>query len=124
MADALLLALIRIWGHEVHVARTATQAVEAVQTHPPDVVLVEVMPHTEDGYRLAWQLGEREECRGAALITVGDWTEEAGDRRRQPGFSAHLTRPVAAGALWGLFLRLAEEKSSAVRPDAVWSGPG
>jgi DNA-binding response OmpR family regulator len=48
-----LALLLRLWGHDVRVARTGRQALEAALSFRPDVALVELALPELDGHQLA-----------------------------------------------------------------------
>ena len=103
-ADSLAL-LLRLWGHEVRVARTGPQALAAALSWSPDVALVEVVLPELDGYRLARHL------RGHGVVLVA-LSGQAGERHRrrcaEAGFALALVKPVDPEELRAVLGQLTE----------------
>ncbi len=93
-AESLALVL-RLDGHEVHLAHDGPAALEAFEHQRPDVVFLDIGLPGLNGYQVARRLREQtasEELRLVALTGYG----QAEDRRRsrEAGFDLHLTKPV------------------------------
>jgi PAS domain S-box-containing protein len=91
--EMLALAL-RLQGHEVFEAATASAGLEAAGRHTPDVVLVDIGLPDRDGYEVGRQLREKLGD-GLRLIAVTGYGQPR-DRARssEVGFDAHLVKPV------------------------------
>jgi signal transduction histidine kinase/ActR/RegA family two-component response regulator len=100
-ADAadMLVEALRSDARAVAIARDGLEALRAVTSFDPDVVLIDIGLPVMDGYELAARLREREAQRPSArrlrLIAVTGYGQEA-DRRRSKaaGMDAHLVKPV------------------------------
>jgi CheY-like chemotaxis protein len=93
-AADMLLAALRLDGYAVSVAYNGTQAVEAVGSFHPKVVLLDIGMPDLDGFEVASLI--RALQLPLALIAVTGWGQD--DDRRQSaavGFDAHLVKPVA-----------------------------
>lgn len=100
-ADSLAL-LLPLWGHEVVVARTGPDALDAAQGYRPDVLLAEVVLPGINGFDLATRL-RNEHPAGTVLVALtvmGDPTSS--ERVRRAGYHHHLVKPVAPDELQGL----------------------
>jgi CheY-like chemotaxis protein len=87
--------LLELCGHEVGVAYTGPDGVEAAARLRPDVVVCDIGLPGMDGYEVATALRGREETARAKLIAVTGYGRDE-DRRRalEAGFDRHLTKPV------------------------------
>ena len=68
-ADSLSL-LLRLYGHEVPVARTGPTALEMASAFRPDVVLLDIGLPGMDGYQVARRLRERPEFKDVMLCAL------------------------------------------------------
>lgn len=96
-AIGMLLSLL---GHEVHMAHSGKDAIEAARKLRPDVVLLDIGLPGMDGYAVARCLRERPEVNGLRLIAVSGYGQEEDlARSKAAGFDHHLVKPVSAEAL-------------------------
>ena len=93
-ADSLAL-LLGFHGHEVCVVADGQQAVDAVATFKPDIVLLDIGMPRLNGYDVARQLRSRAELAHVRLIALTGWGQPR-DRARafDAGFDVHLTKPL------------------------------
>lgn len=103
-ADTLSL-LLRLYGHEVQVARSGEAALELSQTTRPDVVLLDIGLPGMDGYQVAKQLRERPEFKDVVMCALTGYTPSESDRQRQQetGFYHYYVKPVDLDDLLDLF---------------------
>jgi CheY-like chemotaxis protein len=102
-----LAVLLRIYGHEVDVARDGPTALRLAAAAPPDVALLDLdLPGGMDGYEVARRLREQEADKLPLLIAVTGYGQEE-DRRRsaEAGIHLHLLKPVDGEALNRLLQR-------------------
>ena len=102
-----LAALLRIYGHEVQVARDGPTALRLAADQPPDVGLLDLgLPGGMDGYEVARRLREQEVDKLPHLIAVTGYDRDE-DRRRskEAGIHLHLLKPVDGEALNRLLQR-------------------
>lgn len=94
-AAASLSMLLKISGHETHLAHDGLAAVEAVAALHPDVVLLDIGLPKMDGYAAARRIREQPGGADLLLIALTGWGQEE-DRRKSSdaGFDAHLVKPV------------------------------
>jgi PAS domain S-box-containing protein len=91
-AESLRL-LLEILGHQVALARSGPEGVQAARTWQPDVVLCDIGLPGLDGYGVARAL--RQTSTTARLIAVTGYGKEEDRRRsREAGFDHHLVKPA------------------------------
>lgn len=106
--DSLSL-LLRLYGHEVHLARTGPTALELASTFRPDVVLLDIGLPGMDGYQVARHLRERPEFENVVMCALTGYTPSEADRHRQlvHGFDHYYVKPVDLDTLLELFKTIA-----------------
>ena len=95
--------LLRIWGHDVRVARNGEAALAVVATFAPDVFLLDIGMPRMNGYELAGQF--REYFRESLMVAVTGYADE--DHRAlgdKAGFDLYLAKPVDPAVLESLLL--------------------
>lgn len=93
-ADSLAI-LLTAAGHEIRVAYSACEAIEAIRSFVPQVAFLDIgMPHVS-GYELAAKLRAETSLTDTRLVALTGWGEEA-DRLRSyaAGFDMHITKPI------------------------------
>lgn len=90
----LLAELITSWGHDVHVARTGTEAIQVSQQRRSDVVFLDLGLPDVDGYEVARRIRSLhpQQCHIVALTGFSDVTRR--DTARAAGCSGFLVKPV------------------------------
>lgn len=96
--------LLRLYGHEVRVARTGPSALELAAELHPNLVLLDVGLPGMDGYEVARQLRANPELTGMTLCALSGYTPSEADRHRpqQAGFDHHFVKPITMAMLTGL----------------------
>jgi len=98
-----LAMLLRLKGHEVHVAYDGPAGVALVLKATPDCVLVDIGLPGIDGYEVAKRLRAHDrsmQMNGMLLIALtGYGQDEDRIRSEQAGFDHHLVKPVAQNVL-------------------------
>jgi PAS domain S-box-containing protein len=98
--------LLRLWGHHVQLAHNGPEALQAVKTYQPEVVLLDIGLPGMNGYDVAQQLRQQPELQNAVLIAVTGYGQDEDRRRsRGAGFDHHLTKPVDPESLQSLLAR-------------------
>ncbi len=93
-ADSMALFLGML-GHEVRLAATGPEGVEAARAWRPDVVLCDIGLPGLDGYGVARELRlHPTTARVRLLALTGYGTEEDRRRSREAGFDHHLVKPA------------------------------
>jgi CheY-like chemotaxis protein len=112
-ADSLAI-LLRLWGHDVHIARTGPLALEAAPKFRPDLALIDLMLPGMDGYRVARSMRDHEELRDTMLIAVTGFADKSHRELGQDaGFTRYLIKPLDLDELQGILTTLAAEKTCA-----------
>ncbi len=98
--------LLGLLGHEVRVAHTGPEGVEAARKHRPEVVLLDIGLPGMDGYQVAGALRRADSSRDALIIGVSGYGQDQDRRRSQEaGFDHHLIKPVDFDLLLTLLTR-------------------
>jgi CheY-like chemotaxis protein len=99
-AAASLALLLRLDGHEVHVAGNGGMALRVAQDWPPDVVLLDIGLPGLDGYEVAKRLRARAAGMKPLLIAITGYGRDE-DRRRsaEAGIDLHLLKPADPAGL-------------------------
>jgi len=98
-ADSLAV-MLRLAGHEVHVAHDGRAAVEAAGWFRPDVALLDIGMPQLNGYEAARLIRGRPHGRAVVLVAVTGWGQDEDKRRAaEAGFNHHLTKPADPAAL-------------------------
>jgi CheY-like chemotaxis protein len=88
--------LLRMWGYQAEAAYDELGAIRAAETHPPQVVLLDLGLTGTDGYELARLLRERPGLANVPIVAVTGYGGENERKRTQAaGFRDHLVKPVA-----------------------------
>ncbi|HEV8578426.1 MAG TPA: ATP-binding protein [Thermoanaerobaculia bacterium] len=99
-----LSVLLQLWGHEVHVACNAQEALQlSASQQRPDAVLLDIGLPGMDGYELAKQLRGLPDWQRVLLVAVTGYGQGEDRRRsREAGFAHHLVKPVEPAKLHSL----------------------
>ena len=94
-AAATMRDFLELSGHEVELASSGADGVEAARLFHPQVVLCDIGLPGMDGFEVAAELRRDPATADAQLIAVTGYGREE-DRRRSKaaGFDLHLTKPV------------------------------
>jgi len=108
-ADSLRL-LLELSGHEVAVAYSGHDGVQAAEQYQPEVVLCDIGLPGLDGYGVARKLRDNPTTATARLIAVTAYGHDE-DRRRshEAGFDLHVVKPVEPAALGKLLAEFQSE---------------
>jgi CheY-like chemotaxis protein/anti-sigma regulatory factor (Ser/Thr protein kinase) len=89
-----LARLLRMLGHETHMAHDGPEGLEAARNYRPDVILLDIGLPRLDGYVVARTL-RHEGFQDTLIIAISGYGQEE-DRRRslEAGMNHHLTKPV------------------------------
>jgi PAS domain S-box-containing protein len=102
-----LARMLTLFGHDVQVADSVGSAVQAIESHPFDVVVSDIGLPDGSGLDLMRDVRRRHEIRGVVLSGFG--MEEDVRRSLDAGFSMHLTKPVTPDELNDAIVRVAAE---------------
>ncbi|MEA2599515.1 MAG: hypothetical protein QOF89_507 [Acidobacteriota bacterium] len=94
-AAATMRDFLELSGHEVQLAASGTDGVEAARQFHPEVVLCDIGLPGMTGFEVAEELRRDPATRSAKLIAVtGYGRDEDRQRSKEAGFDLHLTKPV------------------------------
>ena len=94
-AGETLAMLLRLDGHEVHVATDGLEAVELFGRVSPEVVILDIGMPGLSGHEVARRIRESKPSAPVTLIAVTGWGQKADkDRAAASGFDHHFTKPV------------------------------
>ena len=93
-ADSLAM-LLEITGNKTFMAHDGVEAVEAIEKHRPEVVLLDIGLPKLDGHEVCRRVREQPWGKDIVVIALTGWGQED-DRRRseEAGFNGHLVKPV------------------------------
>lgn len=102
-AAATMRDFLELFGHEVELAASGLDGVQAARKFHPEVVLCDLGLPGMDGFEVAAELRRDPETASAKLIAVTGYGRDE-DRRRskEAGFDLHLTKPVDPAQLKAL----------------------
>ena len=102
-AGDTLAMLLRLDGHEVHVATDGLEAVEMFARVQPEVVILDIGMPGLSGHEVARRIRDSRSEQPVILIAVTGWGQKADkDRAAESGFDHHFTKPVEPTVLSAL----------------------
>jgi CheY-like chemotaxis protein len=111
-ADSLA-KLLKLSGHDVHVAYDGPTAIQAATALLPDLVLLDIGLPGMDGYEVARHLRQQPDLKDVPLVAVSGYArEEDRLRSQQAGFNHHLVKPLDPQALPAMFDALVQPASA------------
>jgi CheY-like chemotaxis protein len=114
-----LAELLRQYGHEATVAADGPEALGKARAHRPDVVLLDIVLPTVDGYEVARLLGEAFPDNKPYLIAVSGYRgDEARRQSAAAGIDLHLTKPLDPRRLQQILAAFVRDPQGGLR----WSG--
>ena len=93
-ADSLAM-LLEITGNKTYMAHDGVEAVEAIEKHRPQVVLLDIGLPKLDGHEVCRRIREQPWGKDIIMLALTGWGQDD-DRRRslEAGFNGHLVKPV------------------------------
>jgi CheY-like chemotaxis protein len=102
-AGETLAMLLRLDGHEVHVATNGLEAIDMYTRVHPDVAILDIGMPGLSGHEVARRIRAGDSEHRVKLIAVTGWGQKADkDRAAASGFDHHFTKPVEPSALSAL----------------------
>lgn len=96
-AALTLATLLELDGHDVTIAHSGADGLEAAAKSRPAIVFLDIGLPDINGYEVARLLRRQRETRSAILVAVTGWGAERDKQRGlEAGFDLHLTKPVSA----------------------------
>ena len=110
-ADSLAM-LMEITGNKTFLAYDGVEALEAIDKHRPEVVLLDIGLPKIDGHEVCRRVREQPWGRDIVIIALTGWGQED-DRRKseEAGFNGHLVKPVDYDNLLSLLAELTNDDS-------------
>jgi CheY-like chemotaxis protein len=105
-----LVSLLERYGAHVHSVASVAEAMVALETTLPDVLITDLGMPDEDGFELIRRVRRLPEASGGLLpsLAVSAYAaDDYRDRAISSGFQKHLQKPVAPGELVTTVARLA-----------------
>jgi PAS domain S-box-containing protein len=103
-AATSLAMLLQLAGHTTHTAYDGEEAVAAVRTFRPHVVLLDIGMPRLNGYEACRRIRRQAGGQDVMLVALTGWgQEEDRQRSREAGFDRHLVKPVRLESLTELF---------------------
>ncbi|HET7285950.1 MAG TPA: response regulator, partial [Pyrinomonadaceae bacterium] len=111
-ADSLAM-LMQITGNKTFLAYDGVEALEAIDKHRPEVVLLDIGLPKLDGHEVCRRIREKPWGKDIVIIALTGWGQED-DRRKseQAGFNGHLVKPVDYDRLLSLLAELTNNDDS------------
>jgi len=93
-ADSLAM-LMEITGNTTYVAHDGIEAIEEIEKHRPEVVLLDIGLPGLTGHEVCWRVRQQPWGKNIVMIALTGWGQED-DRRKseEAGFNGHLVKPV------------------------------
>lgn len=100
--------MIELMGHEIRLAHSGADALNAGPSFRPDVVLLDIGLSGMNGYEVCQKMRAVPEFRQCAIIAQTGWSSpEHLQRAKDAGFDRHLVKPIHIEMLEELFPSLA-----------------
>jgi CheY-like chemotaxis protein/two-component sensor histidine kinase len=104
---ASLGLLLRLEGHEVHIAHDGAAALQAAEADRPDIVFLDIGMPGMDGYEVARRFRRQADLRRVVLVALTGWGQgDDRERAQQAGFNHYLTKPASVETLQRLLNEL------------------
>jgi PAS domain S-box-containing protein len=106
-----LAVLLRLLGHDVHLAYDGTQALQVAADFVPEMVLLDIGLPGTSGYEVARDLWSQAALRDVRVVALSGYGS-ADDRQRSldAGFYEHLVKPVDIGVLESLLAAMSLDR--------------
>lgn len=102
-AAASLALLLRMLGHEVHIAHSGAEALPLAERIKPQIALLDIGLPGMSGYMLATQIRNEAWGTGVTLIAITAWGSDEDKRKAKiAGFDYHFTKPMDFASLEGI----------------------
>ena len=108
-ADSLAM-LLEITGNKTYMAHDGEEAIEGIEKHRPEVVLLDIGLPKLDGHEVCRRVRQQPWGKDIVMIALTGWGQED-DRRKseEAGFNGHLVKPVDYDKLLDLLSSLTKD---------------
>jgi signal transduction histidine kinase len=108
-----LARLLKVMGHEVHVAHDGAGAIDAGSKFEPEVILLDIGLTELNGYDVCRQIRQQPWGREILIVAVTGWARESDiQHSTEAGFDRHLAKPVDRSTLARLLASVGSRVSS------------
>ena len=105
-ADSLSM-LLEITGNKTYLAHDGEEALQAIETHRPEVVLLDIGLPKLDGHEVCRRVRQQPWGKEIVFIALTGWGQPDDRRRsREAGFNGHIVKPVDYDKLLDLLSEL------------------
>lgn len=105
-ASETLALLLRLDGHEVHVAHDGLAAIEMYERLQPEVAILDIGMPGLSGHEVAKHIRAQSSDHPVTLIALTGWGQKADkERATASGFDFHFTKPVEPTVLSALIMK-------------------
>ena len=118
-----LATLLRLHGHDTHIAHDGVEAVRAAERLVPDAVLLDIGLPRLDGYEVCRRIRQQGWGRTILIVALTGWGQDEDRQQSQDaGFDTHLVKPVDDAVLMRLLSSLpCDAAAGSPRPDPTTS---
>jgi len=103
----MIAEILSLEGYEVHIAHSASEAIDKAEHFAPRVVILDIGLPDEDGFEVARKIKARAGLRAIRLIALSGYGQSQYPRRaREAGFERYLVKPVDLDELLALVREL------------------
>lgn len=101
-AESLAL-LLKLSGHDTHIAHDGLEAVQKAAQLIPDIILLDIGLPKINGFEAARRIRGQSRGPGPVIVALTGWGQDADRQRsREAGFNAHIVKPVEPSVLANL----------------------
>ena len=94
-AAVSLAELLKLSGHDVHIAHDGLAAVKAAETFQPDVIVLDIGMPALNGYEAARRIRSQGANGDVLLIALTGYGQDSDkSRAKEAGFDLHVVKPV------------------------------
>ncbi len=88
--------LLRKNGHQVSVARNGTEALQQIEEHPPEIVLLDIMMPDVDGYEICTRIKSQTETQHIKVVFLSAKSKKADiEKGLSLGADMYLLKPFS-----------------------------
>ena len=111
-ADSMAM-LLEITGNKTYIAHDGVEAIEAIEAHRPQVVLLDIGLPKLDGHEVCRHVRQQPWGKDIVMIALTGWGQDD-DRRKseEAGFNGHLVKPVDYDQLMELLKSLVKDEET------------